>query len=148
MLIYIVQHLHIFYLFSRIALGLIEAKRVKLEYMSNCLCHWFSTRYNFPPSAYPQKTFGNVQRYFWLSQLDRGTIHIQWIERRDAVKTSYQVLPSTPTPQNYGQPKMSVVLLQRNTSLKRAKILTSDSLQKTESFITPCIRRIGSSDSH
>lgn len=36
------------YLFPSVVLELIHAKRVKLEYMSNCLCHWLSNGYYFP----------------------------------------------------------------------------------------------------
>lgn len=35
--------LYVHYLFPSVAVELVHAKRVKLEYMSNWLCLWFST---------------------------------------------------------------------------------------------------------
>lgn len=66
--------LYIYYLFPNIALQLIEAKRVKLEYMSNCLCHRFSVRCNFPCSSHPWKhlamsrnIFSSIKSFLYLS---------------------------------------------------------------------------------
>lgn len=66
--------LYIYYLFPNIALRLIEAKRVKLEYMSNCLCHRFSVRCNFPCSSHPWKhlamsrnIFSSIKSFLYLS---------------------------------------------------------------------------------
>ena len=33
-----------------------------------------------------QGTVGNIQRHFWLSQLEEGGTGIQWVETRDAAK--------------------------------------------------------------
>lgn len=76
MLIHIVQHLHVFYLFFRVALGLIEAKRIKLEYMSSCLCLGSQLGIIFSPLPIPRKHLAMSRDTFWLSQLGRGTIHI------------------------------------------------------------------------
>lgn len=68
--------LYVYYLFPNIALWLIEAKRVKLEYMSNCRCHRFSVRCNFPCSSHPWKhlamsrnIFSSIKSFLYLSVL-------------------------------------------------------------------------------
>lgn len=45
------------------------------------ISHWFSIRGNFAL----QRTFGNVRRYFWLSQCGRGVLAASNV-LRDAAK--------------------------------------------------------------
>lgn len=141
--------LYVQYLFSSLALGLIQGKRVKLEYMSNCPYHQFSTGcITTPlPTPAPKKLLTMSRNIFGCHNSGEG-LFISSGQKPGMLLHILQCTVQPPTTQNYVFLKMSVVLLQRNTDLNRAKIVTSDSLQKNESFITPGIRKARSSDLH
>ena len=98
--------LYVHYLFSNVALGLIQAKGVKLEYMSHCLYHWFSTGC-YSPHPHPS---GNIwqclETFSVVTAEEEGCSYL--VDRDQGCCAIPCNTLSSATTQSYIQPKMSV----------------------------------------